>query len=94
MRKWWTRRSEAGQAWALQKEDQMTVFQVQDCKNGPGKNPWVKVDAQSAQEAAVRVCGIKLRDLGRPGELRARVVRDGDLAPRKETAFYADPNSN
>ena len=84
----------AGQAWALQKEDQMTVFQVQDCKNGPGKNPWVKVDAQSAQEAAVRVCGIKLRDRGRPGELRARVVRDGDLAPRKETAFYADLNSN
>jgi hypothetical protein len=68
----------------------MSVFQVQDCKGGPGKHPWLKVAAQSAQEAAEKVCGVKLRDRGKPGELRARVVRDGDLA-RKETAFYADP---
>jgi hypothetical protein len=67
----------------------MTAFQVQNCKNGPGKNTWVKVTAQSAQEAAEKVCGVKLRDRGKLGELRARVVRDGDLA-RKETAFYAD----
>jgi hypothetical protein len=67
----------------------MTTFQVQDCKNSPGKNPWVKVTAQSAQEAAEKVCGVKLRDRGKLGELRARVVRDGDLA-RKETAFYAN----
>ena len=67
----------------------MTAFQVQDCKNGPGKNPWVKVTARSADEAAEKVCGVRLRDRGKPGELRARVVRDGDLA-RKETVFYAD----
>ncbi len=67
----------------------MTAFQVQDCKNGPGKTPWVKVTAQSAQEAAEKVCGVKLRDRGKLGELRARVVRDGDIA-RKEIALYAD----
>jgi len=67
----------------------MSAFQVQDCKSGPGKTPWVKVNGQSAQEAAERVCGVKLCDRGKPGELRARVVRDGDLA-RKEIAFYAD----
>jgi hypothetical protein len=67
----------------------MTTFQVQDCKNGPGKSPWVKINAQSAQEAAETVCGVKLRDRGKPGELRARVVREGDLT-RKEVAFYAD----
>ena len=67
----------------------MAAFQVQDCKNGPGKSPWIKVTAQSAQEAAEKVCGLKLRDRGKPAELRARVIRDGDLA-RKETDFYAD----
>ena len=67
----------------------MTAYQVQDCKDGPGKRPWVKVDALSEQEAAEKVCGIKLRDRGKLGELRARVVRKGDLA-RKETAFYAE----
>lgn len=67
----------------------MAAFQVQDCKNGPGKAPWVKVTALSEQDAAEKVCGVKLRDRGKPGELRARVVRDGDLA-RKEVAFYAD----
>ena len=71
----------------------MTAYQVHDCKNGPGKRPWVKVDAQSDQEAAEKVCRRKLRDRGKPGELRARVVHRGDLA-RKETAFYADVNSN
>jgi hypothetical protein len=71
----------------------MTSYKVQDCKNGPGKRPWVKVDAQSEQEAAEKLCGIKLRDRGKPGELRARVVRSGDLA-RKETDFYADVNSH
>ena len=71
----------------------MTAYKVQDCKDGPGKRPWVKVDAQSALEAAEKVCRIKLRDRGKPGELRARVVLGGDLA-RKETPFYADLNSN
>ena len=71
----------------------MTAYQVQDCKNGTGTRPWVRVDAQSEQEAAEKICRIKLRDRGKPGELRARVVRSGDLA-RKETAFYADVNSN
>jgi hypothetical protein len=56
----------------------MPTFQVQDCKGGPGKSPWVKIAA-----------GMQLRDRGKPGELRARVVRDGDLT-RQETAFYAD----
>jgi hypothetical protein len=84
----------------------MIAFQVQDCKNGPGKNPWVKVTAQSAQEAAEKVCGEKLRNRGKPGELRARVVRtrrrrrannclmqrnkDHGDLARKEIAFYAD----
>jgi hypothetical protein len=67
----------------------MAAFQVQDCKTGPGKTPWIKIVAQSAQEAAEKVCGVKLRDRGKHGELRARVVRYGDLA-RKETDFYAD----
>jgi hypothetical protein len=70
----------------------MTAFQVQDCKNGPGKSPWVKITAQSAQEAAEKVCELTLRDRGKPGELRARVIRDGDLS-RKEVAFYADVGS-
>ena len=71
----------------------MTTFQVQDCKKGPGKNPWLKIVAQTAQEAAEKACGMKLRDRGRPHELRARVVRDGDLS-RKEMDFYADLDTN
>jgi hypothetical protein len=71
----------------------MTKYQVQDCQDGPGKRPWVSVDAESEREAAEKLCGINLRDRGKPGELRARVVRRGDLA-RKEIAFYADVNSH
>ncbi|MGO8975403.1 MAG: hypothetical protein ACLQNV_17990 [Steroidobacteraceae bacterium] len=48
---------------------------------------WQRISANSELEAAELVTGIKLRIVGKLGELRARVRVVGNL--NKETAFYA-----
>jgi hypothetical protein len=50
---------------------------------------WQRISADSELEAAERVTGIKLRKVGKLGDLRARVRVVGNLS--QETAFYASP---
>lgn len=47
---------------------------------------WQRISADSELAAAEQVTGIKLRTVGKLGELRARVRVVGDLM--RETAFY------
>lgn len=48
---------------------------------------WQRISANSKLDAAERVTNVKLRTVGKLGELRARVRVVGDLS--NETAFYA-----
>jgi hypothetical protein len=67
------------------------TYQVQHWPNGqwsPEHN-WRKVDAGSAKEAAEKVCGLPLRQQGHLAQLRARVLKLGDLKQRSATQFYA-----
>jgi hypothetical protein len=67
------------------------TYQVQHWPNGqwsPEHN-WRKVDAGSEKEAAEKVCGRALSADGRLAQLRARVLRFGDLKQRSATQFYA-----
>ena len=50
---------------------------------------WQKVEAGSEKEAAEKVCGFALMQAGRLSQLRARVLRLGDLKQRSATEFYA-----
>jgi len=50
---------------------------------------WQRISANSKLDAAERVTGIKLRTVGKLGDLRARVRVVGDLS--NEMAFYASP---
>jgi hypothetical protein len=50
---------------------------------------WQRISANSKLDAAERVTGIKLRTVGKLGDLRARVRVVGDLSD--EMAFYASP---
>ena len=50
---------------------------------------WQRISANDKLNAAERVTGIKLRTVGKLGDLRARVRVVGDLG--NETAFYAWP---
>jgi hypothetical protein len=64
---------------------------VQHWPNGQwdrGRN-WQKVAAGSEKEAAEKVCGLPLWREGRLAQLRARVLRFGDLKQRSATEFYA-----
>jgi hypothetical protein len=47
------------------------------------------VEAASEKEAAEKVCGIILAEIGTLAQLRARVLRFGDLNQHSATAFYA-----
>jgi len=67
------------------------IYQVQHWRDGQwdrGIN-WQKIEAASEQEAAEKVCGRTLKQAGRQEQLRARVLRFGDLRQRAATSFYA-----
>jgi hypothetical protein len=63
-------------------------YLVQKWSDGKG-GTWQRVSADNELDAAQRIIGIKLRTIGKLGELRARVRVVGNLS--KETAFYAAP---
>jgi hypothetical protein len=67
------------------------TYQVQHWPNGQWspENNWQKVEAASEKEAAERVCGRSLREQGKLAQLRARVLKLGDLKQRSATSFYA-----
>jgi hypothetical protein len=67
------------------------IYQVQHWHNGQWDRSmnWRKVEAASEQEAAEKVCGRVLSQAGRQEQLRARVLRFGDLKQRAATSFYA-----
>jgi hypothetical protein len=70
----------------------MPIYHVQ---LWPPGGAWQEIEAITEQEAAERLCGVKLRLKGTKGELRARVRGKGDLSQATATAFYADQkNSN
>jgi hypothetical protein len=67
------------------------IYQVQHWPNGEWdrRHNWQKVEARTEQEAAEKVCGLALMREGRLAQLRARVLRFGDLKQRSATEFYA-----
>jgi hypothetical protein len=67
------------------------IYQVQSWPNGQWdrQHNWQKVVAGSEKEAAEKVCGFALTQAGRLAQLRARVLRLGDLRQRSATEFYA-----
>ena len=67
------------------------IYQVQHWPNGQWDrwHNWQKVEAGSEKEAAEKVCGFALTQAGRLAQLRARVLRLGDLRQRSATQFYA-----
>jgi hypothetical protein len=67
------------------------IYQVQHWPNGQwdSRHNWEKVQAGSEKEAAEKVCGFPLTQAGRLAQLRARVLRFGDLKQRSATDFYA-----
>jgi hypothetical protein len=66
------------------------IYQVQHWPNGDWdrRHNWQKVEARTEQEAAEKVCGLALTREGRLAQLRARVLRFGDLKQRSATEFY------
>ena len=66
------------------------TYQVQHWPNGhwDREHNWRKVEAASEKGAAEKVCGLALAEMGTLAQLRARVLRSGDLKQRKATAFY------
>ncbi len=67
------------------------IYQVQHWPNGQWdrRHNWQKVAATSEKAAAEKVCGLALTREGRLAQLRARVLRFGDLKQRSATEFYA-----
>jgi hypothetical protein len=67
------------------------IYQVQHWPDGQWdpRHNWQKVEASTEKEAAEKVCGLPLRQEGRLAQLRARVLRFGDLRQRSATDFYA-----
>ena len=67
------------------------IYQVQHWPDGQWdrRHNWQKIAAGSEKEAAEKVCGLALRQEGRLAQLRARVLRFGDLKQRSATEFYA-----
>jgi hypothetical protein len=68
------------------------IYQVQHWPNGQWdrRHNWQKVKASTEKAAAEKVCGLALRREGRQSQLRARVLRFGDLKQRSATEFYTD----
>jgi hypothetical protein len=67
------------------------IYQVQHWPDGRWNchHNWQKIQAGSEKEAAEKVCGFALTQRGTLGQLRARVLRFGDLRQRSATDFYA-----
>jgi len=67
------------------------TYQVQHWPNGrwDRRHNWQKVEAKSEKEAAEKLCGFPLTQTGRLAQLRARVLRFGDLRQHSATDFYA-----
>ena len=67
------------------------IYQVQRWPNGQWDHlhNWHKVEAGSEKEAAEKVCGFALTQTGGLAQLRARVLRFGDLKQRSATDFYS-----
>ena len=67
------------------------LYQVQHWCNGQWDRArnWQKVEAATEKEAAEKVCGRALTPAGRLAQLRARVLKFGDLKQRTATSFYA-----
>jgi hypothetical protein len=67
------------------------IYQVQYWPDGQWdrEHNWRKVEAASDKEAAEKVCGLALTEEGRLAQLRARVLKFGDLKQRSATQFYA-----
>ena len=67
------------------------IYQVQHWSNGQWDrwHNWQKVEAGSEKEAAEKVCGFALTQTGRLAQLRARVLRFGDIKQRSATDFYS-----
>jgi hypothetical protein len=66
------------------------IYQVQHWPNGQWDRDhnWRKVEAGSEKEAAEKVCGFALTATGRLAQLRARVLRLGDVRQRSATDFF------
>ena len=66
------------------------IYQVQHWPNGQWdrQHNWQKIEAGSEKEAAEKA-GFALTQTGRLAQLRARVLRFGDLKQRSATEFYA-----
>jgi hypothetical protein len=67
------------------------TYQVQHWPDGQWSSAdnWRKIEAGSEKEAAELVCGRPLSEQGKLAQLRARVLRFGDLKQRSATSFYA-----
>jgi len=67
------------------------IYQVQHWPDGQWdrEHNWRKVEAESEKEAAEKVCGLSLTEAGRLAQLRARVLKFGDLKQRCAKDFYA-----
>jgi hypothetical protein len=67
------------------------IYQVQLWPNGQwsAEHNWQKVEAASEKEAAEMVFGRSLSAQGRLAQLRARVLKHGDLKQRAATSFFA-----
>ncbi len=67
------------------------TYHVQHWPNGQWnpEHSWKKVEAGSEKEAAEKVCGFALSEDGKLAQLRARVLKFGDLRQRSATQFYA-----
>jgi hypothetical protein len=72
----------------------MPIYLVREYNMGVAAPDWQEVRATSEADAALIICGSKLRTEGRREELRADVRRMGDpsQAPPITLAFYGDPN--
>src|SRR2546426_1676128 len=66
------------------------IYQVQHWPNGQWdrRHNWQKVAAGGGKRAGEKGCGLTLRREGRLAQLRARVLRFGDLKQRSATEFY------
>ena len=89
-------RGTAGSTTTLRRDRGITmltrkIYQVQHWRDGQWDRAqnWRKVEASSAKEAAEKVCGRALSEAGRHSQLRARVLKFGDLRQRSAMEFYA-----
>lgn len=70
----------------------MRRYSVQKCdEDGKDKGAPLEIYADSEIKAAEIATGMKLRQRGKSGEMRARVLRTGQASP--STPFFASPPS-